>query len=674
MVAARINFQQGAKRNLKPMETKEKREHKGKNQFQNSSKGNSSNNKAKEKGVYKGKNMLTPEELERYRKGNRCFKCGEKGHFYRTCPQRNARNEQPRASIIEAPKVDVHCKGSPLSYAWGKVREHDAFILFDHGSTHNFISHELAAKLGIQEFEMGDAMKADGAFIGQDASGQQTHEVGESSRPSQTEDEIFRTQLIAAVSMFTQVMQNPRFMALLQPPPPSQSIGTKKQKSEPAKAQPQVIHTAESMETPVHLPETMQSPNLVHNAQEQVAETPLFQGVPVQPATFQQPIVGSNGQGSDLQAMQQVFPQPSVHPGYFGGGSVFQSMAGHAPGNQFYTPGTEKLKICARNPLTLGDSFLMFVSTDRNLVIAQFHRLHEDETDLSHSSDVAVQSTLQRKQIVPAAPPPKAEDVASLYQFLQTSHKLAVLTGAGISTESGIPDYRSPNGAYSTGFKPITHQEFIHSEKSQKRYWARSYAGWKKFINAQPGETHTALAKLESRGYIEDIITQNVDRLHHRAGSHAFELHGTTHEVICLNCRNITSRQEFQNRVKELNPEWAVAVEAVDKGNAVLSAGMQQRPDGDIEIDERFWEGRFQIPTCEICSGMLKPNVVLFGDNLPKPRSKNALAMISKADAVLVLGSSLMVLSAFRLAKYGLPSILTKVHSVVVYDIVCSVL
>ncbi|MCO5589477.1 hypothetical protein L7F22_043444 [Adiantum nelumboides] len=170
MFAARINFQQGAKRNLKPMETKEKHEQKGKNQPQNSSNGNSSNNKAKEKGVYKGKDMLILEELEHYRKDNRCFKCGEQGHAYQACPQRNARNEQPRASIIEAPKEDVHCKGSPLSYAWGKVREHDAFILFDPGSTHNFISHELAAKVGIQEFEMRDAMKADGAFIGQDAS------------------------------------------------------------------------------------------------------------------------------------------------------------------------------------------------------------------------------------------------------------------------------------------------------------------------------------------------------------------------------------------------------------------------------------------------------------------------------------------------------------------------
>ncbi|MCO5566534.1 hypothetical protein L7F22_020211 [Adiantum nelumboides] len=170
MVAARINFQQGAMRNLKPMEAKEKQEYKGKNFSQNSSKGNSNNNKAKEKGLFKGKNKLNPKELERYRKENKCFKCGEQGHSYRSCYQRNPRNEQLRASMVEAPKEEVHCKGSPLSYAWGKVKKHDAFILFDPGSTHNFISLELATKLGVQDFEMGDAMKADGAFINQEVS------------------------------------------------------------------------------------------------------------------------------------------------------------------------------------------------------------------------------------------------------------------------------------------------------------------------------------------------------------------------------------------------------------------------------------------------------------------------------------------------------------------------
>ncbi|MCO5578425.1 hypothetical protein L7F22_032267 [Adiantum nelumboides] len=161
MVATRIIFQQGAKRNLKPMETKDKQEYKGKIFPQISSKGNSKNSKAKEKGVFKGKNKLTPKELERHRKQNKCFKCGEQGHSYRSCPQRNACNEQPRASMVEGPKEEVHCKGSPLSYAWGNVREHDAFILFDLGSTHNFISLKLAAKLKVQDFEMGDAMKMD---------------------------------------------------------------------------------------------------------------------------------------------------------------------------------------------------------------------------------------------------------------------------------------------------------------------------------------------------------------------------------------------------------------------------------------------------------------------------------------------------------------------------------
>ncbi|MCO5568922.1 hypothetical protein L7F22_022625 [Adiantum nelumboides] len=123
-----------------------------------------------EKGVFKGKNKLTSKELERYHKENKCFKCGEQGPSYCSCLQRNPRNEQPRASMVEAPKEDVHFKGSPLSYDWGKVKEHDAFILFDTGFTHNFISLELATKLGVQDLEMGDAMKADGAFIGQDVS------------------------------------------------------------------------------------------------------------------------------------------------------------------------------------------------------------------------------------------------------------------------------------------------------------------------------------------------------------------------------------------------------------------------------------------------------------------------------------------------------------------------
>ncbi|RYA40971.1 retroviral-like aspartic protease family protein, partial [Enterobacter cloacae complex sp. GF14B] len=173
MVASCINFHQGARRNVKPMENKDKNDAKGKSNAQNNSQGtsnNNNNNRSKEKGVYKGKNKLSPEELEAFRKDHKCFKCGEQGHGYRSCPKKNTRNETPRASTIEAPKEDAHCKGSSLSYAWGKVREHDAFILFDPGSTLNFISMELATKLGIQAFEMGDIVIADAAFKGQQAS------------------------------------------------------------------------------------------------------------------------------------------------------------------------------------------------------------------------------------------------------------------------------------------------------------------------------------------------------------------------------------------------------------------------------------------------------------------------------------------------------------------------
>lgn len=262
-----------------------------------------------------------------------------------------------------------------------------------------------------------------------------------------------------------------------------------------------------------------------------------------------------------------------------------------------------------------------------------------------------VQNSLHKKEIVPASPPPKFDDLALLHRFIEDSRNLVVLTGAGVSTESGIPDYRSPNGAYSKGFKPMIHQEFVSSARNQRRYWARSYAGWRRFLSAQPGPSHRAIAQLEARGYIEGIITQNVDRLHHSAGSSPLELHGTTHEVICLNCGDLTSRHDFQERVKILNSEWASAVEALENGVASSDIGMQQRPDGDIEINESFWEAEFQVPVCQQCSGVLKPNVVFFGDNIPKSRADKAMTMVTNANALLVVGSSVMVLSAFRLAK-----------------------
>ncbi|MCO5608484.1 hypothetical protein L7F22_062694 [Adiantum nelumboides] len=169
MVASRIHFQQGGKKGSRPMKPTEQHEQKGKNHIaQNSSKA-LGNNKAKAKGKgYKGKAKLSFEEIERYRKDNKCFKCGEQGHVSHVCPKRSEHNEHPRVTTVEALQEDGHCKGSPLSYAWGKVREHDALILYDPGSTYNFISVKLATKIGIHDFEMGDVMKADGDFKGQE--------------------------------------------------------------------------------------------------------------------------------------------------------------------------------------------------------------------------------------------------------------------------------------------------------------------------------------------------------------------------------------------------------------------------------------------------------------------------------------------------------------------------
>ncbi|CAI5958588.1 unnamed protein product [Closterium sp. NIES-64] len=282
----------------------------------------------------------------------------------------------------------------------------------------------------------------------------------------------------------------------------------------------------------------------------------------------------------------------------------------------------------------------------------------------------------------PLAFEPRVGVLEQLHDFVAGSRRLLVLTGAGVSTESGIPDYRSPGGAYSKGYKPMIHQDFVRSLSARRRYWARSFIGWRRFSAARPGTAHRALARLHARGRLEGgIITQNVDRLHHIAGSPALELHGTTHEVVCMECGDISCRRIFQERIKGANPEWAAAVEHLEEGKPAGSdesfgmrrrqqrivesgsadsgmserelMGMRRRPDGDIEISEEEWErhGEFVVPSCGACGGVLKPNVVLFGDNLPPARNQEAARMMSSAESLLVVGSSLMVLSAFRIAS-----------------------
>eukprot|EP00891_Asterochloris_glomerata_P002079 jgi/Astpho2/2079/e_gw1.00038.165.1_t len=268
------------------------------------------------------------------------------------------------------------------------------------------------------------------------------------------------------------------------------------------------------------------------------------------------------------------------------------------------------------------------------------------------------QQTLSRPpglpETAPVAEPISDRDLRTLVDWVSSCRRLVVLTGAGCSTESDIPDYRGPKGAYSSGFQPMTHQQFMATPQRRARYWARSFAGWHEFREVQPNRAHDALARLQRNGWVSALLTQNVDRLHHKAGSRGvIELHGTTHRVICMSCGDITHRDSLQARLEALNPESAAAIKRVD-------GGVIRRPDGDVEIPIRRPDGdvelrgadeHFQVPPCERCGGILKPNVVFFGDGVPRDRAERAMQLAQTCDGLLVVGSSLQVYSAFRLAK-----------------------
>ncbi|HLT29179.1 MAG TPA: NAD-dependent protein deacetylase [Myxococcaceae bacterium] len=218
---------------------------------------------------------------------------------------------------------------------------------------------------------------------------------------------------------------------------------------------------------------------------------------------------------------------------------------------------------------------------------------------------------------------------------LLKGRRVVALSGAGVSTESGIPDYRSPESLAKGPRRPIQGPEFVRSELLRRRYWARAMAGWETFRRARPGPAHRALAVLEQVGSVEALITQNVDRLHHAAGSRRVtELHGALADVICLDCPAEEDRDSVQARMRALNPGW-------------LDGPSPMAPDGDADLPDALIE-RFIPPTCLSCGGPLKPKVVFFGDHVARPIVEAAYAQIDRADALLVTGTSLQVFSGYR--------------------------
>ena len=221
-----------------------------------------------------------------------------------------------------------------------------------------------------------------------------------------------------------------------------------------------------------------------------------------------------------------------------------------------------------------------------------------------------------------------------LEDFISAHRRLFVLTGAGCSTGSGIPDYRDEQGAWKRT-PPVTYQAFVGDGITRRRYWARSLVGWPRIAQAQPNAAHRALAALEAQGRCSQLLTQNVDGLHQAAGSRAvIDLHGRLDAVVCLGCCASSSRADVQRRLAEANPAWAG-----------LAAGAA--PDGDADLEDRDF-ATFQVPACDACGGMLKPDVVFFGENVPRTRVDAAMARLAQADGMLVVGSSLMVYSGLR--------------------------
>lgn len=239
-----------------------------------------------------------------------------------------------------------------------------------------------------------------------------------------------------------------------------------------------------------------------------------------------------------------------------------------------------------------------------------------------------------------------AEDgIASLAELVGRGEAL-VLSGAGLSTESGIPDYRGATGALRR-HTPMTYQEFVRDPRGRHRYWARSFVGWRQIRGALPNLGHRAVAELEAAGLLAGVITQNVDGLHQAAGARSVvELHGGLDRTVCLGCGDVTSRAELDERLRAANPSFGPRVDEVN-------------PDGDAELPDEVLDGFVMVPCVACGDGPLKPDVVFFGETVPRERVETCFQLLERASSLVVLGSSLTVMSGYRFvlraAKLGTP-------------------
>ncbi|OZM71768.1 NAD-dependent protein deacetylase 1 [Amycolatopsis antarctica] len=221
-----------------------------------------------------------------------------------------------------------------------------------------------------------------------------------------------------------------------------------------------------------------------------------------------------------------------------------------------------------------------------------------------------------------------------------TGRRVVVLSGAGLSTESGIPDYRGESGSLRT-HTPMTYGEFVGGVEGRRRYWARSHLGWRTIARAAPNDGHRVVAALQAHGHLSGIITQNVDGLHQAAGaSGVVELHGSLDRVVCLGCASTSSRERLDTRLRAANPAFGGTAGRIN-------------PDGDVDLEEEQVRG-FRLVGCADCGhGVLKPDVVFFGENVPRSRVDRCYRLVDEASALLVLGSSLTVMSGLRFVRHA---------------------